>query len=89
MGPTLRYMRLAGDPKGFDKPEGTDDRERHRTIPGMNPGVVVLEGNEVEVKVPSQLSKFSMVFKATCNNCDGVQTTKEYWITIYPSLSQQ
>lgn len=79
---------FAVDPPGFDRPKGMDERERHRSIPGMNGGVTLVEGNEIRVKAPN-LSRFSMIFKVTCGTCGEVEATKEYWIVQKPTLIQQ
>lgn len=69
------------EPKGFDRPQGMRNSERHRSIPGLNPGVSILEGNEFNVTVPSWIGRFPVVFKATCNTCGAVTTSKLLWIT--------
>jgi len=82
---------FATEPKGFEKLKGMDDRERHRIILSMNPGVSLLEGNEIEVKPPFSHpdgGRFSVVFKSTCNTCGSVSVSKQFWIieSLYPTL---
>ena len=71
---------FVGEPKGFDRPQGMSDKERHRSIPGMNPGVTIIEGNKFKVRPPPNSARFALVFKSTCGTCGGVTTTKEFWI---------
>lgn len=78
---------FAKEPSGFDKPEGSNDRTRHRIIPTVNAGVTVIEGNEFEVKPPLPGNRFSMIFRVTCSTCGPVQVTKEYWVIPDYSLS--
>lgn len=72
---------FVGEPKGFDRPEGTDSHTRHRLISDLNAGVTLVEGNEFEVKPPNQFMKFSMIFKITCKTCGQLQMTKQFWVT--------
>lgn len=73
------------EPKEFESFKGMDVRERHRSIPALNPGVTLIEGNEFSVKIPPQLTRFSMMFRSTCNTCGPVAVTKMYWVTALPA----
>jgi len=80
-----RDCSFASEPRGFDKPKGVTDQERHRVLPGgMNPNTAMLEGNEFDVKVPKWIPRFAVAFKATCNNCSSISFTKDLWITKAP-----
>lgn len=60
---------FAAEPAGFDKPQGLDERARHRLIPLLNPGVS-LEKQTIVVKstVKAPFS-FTIVFRYSCKAC--------------------
>jgi hypothetical protein len=78
---------FAKEPEGFDKPEGTVDRVRHRSLGSIAAGAAIRDKNTVLVRVNvPNASSFSIVFKSTCLTCGRIQLTKEFWINTGPIL---
>lgn len=70
---------FAVEPTGFDKPKGSDERMRHRQLPGLlNPGVT-FEKTTIVVKPPLAMSPpytFELSFTYSCKTC-GKQLPKQ------------
>jgi hypothetical protein len=79
---------FTSEPKGFDRPKGMEEHERHRSIPGINPGISLVEGNEFDVTVPRRFDRFQVLFKATCNTCGSLAVSKPLWIIRDYSMPQ-
>lgn len=77
---------FAGEQKGFDHFAGMGERERHRSIPSMNSGTNLLEGNELTVRPklgPRQ--PFAVSFRSACNTCGPeVDRSRQFWIHPMP-----
>lgn len=75
---------FATEPKGFDKPQGLSNLMRHRIIGGINPGVTVVEGNEITIKVPPPPVRVALDFRVTCNTCEKPVSSGTFWINVKP-----
>lgn len=77
---------FATEPNGFDKPKGIDDRIRHKVIPAINPGVTVAD-NDVNIKVVQpNVGRMGVAMRATCKNCQRVERSTDFFITLEPKL---
>jgi hypothetical protein len=75
---------FANEPKGFDRPQGLSNLMRHRIIQGINPGVTVIEGNNITLKVPPPPARVALDFRVTCTTCVKPVSTETFWVNVKP-----
>ncbi len=81
---------FAKEPTGWDRPEGLGERARHKSIPAMNPGVSVRDGNTIDIKVNQEgVTQTQVMFRSVCKTCGSPETSKRFSISIIPILMQQ
>jgi hypothetical protein len=63
---------FATEPVGFDKPAGSEETARHKSIPLLNPGTR-LEKITILVKVPKEARTFIVDFRYSCKTCGKIK----------------
>jgi hypothetical protein len=85
---------FAKEPDGFEKPAGINEQSRHRVLSSFNPGVsfqkseVAFKFNSPTPIIKMQVFKVGISFSYSCKNCGGAKTTRDFMLSVIPSLGQ-
>ncbi len=71
---------FATEPVGFDKPTGSSENARHKSIPLVNPGTSV-EITTILVRVPKEARTFVIGFRYSCKTCGNMKAQQQATIS--------
>lgn len=75
------------EPQGFDKPAGTTETIRHKSFPGLNPGVT-LEKMTIDFKMMKRFNSVDVSFRYSCATCGKLKTAQTAKILVLPPFSR-